>query len=181
MADAYDEPLSATELEALPAGHSLLRKVARVLVTVAGQARIADPALGWPDDEDDVLRDVARQFRTHGQMTTFTHARLRAGISVGAYAERGETWLGVVVWNNPKSTDVRKQIVERADHGHLPAAWERSRVGWRGLETYRRLSECVSATTAGPWLTSRLEELRLAGIMGLLPVLGASLDPETTT
>ncbi len=178
MADAYDEPLSNAELTALDSGHSLFRKVARILVPVAENARSVAPALAWPSDEDDVLRMGGRQFRAHGILGIFRRARLRAGVSRGALSDGGEARLGVWVWNNPKATDVRRQILARADETGLPAAWERDRVGWKGLGAYRRLTECADPKVAAAWLIEKLGELRQARILELLPVLGPAGDGE---
>lgn len=178
VADAFDEPISSAERAALGPAHALLRKVARMLVPVAEAAASMVPHLGWRVTEPELLKEVTSKLRAHGVMSVSTRAKLRAGISFGAYPDDGDTGVGVWVWSYPSATAVRRQLLDAADAGKLPIQWERSPVEWEALGVYRRLSDFADHEAAATWLVERLGDLERAGLMRLIPALGLLVAGE---
>jgi hypothetical protein len=177
MADAYDAPVLTREAASLGDAFGLLRKAERILLPVGVRGNeLWDPPT-WPATPTEVRRFLGQQFRDHGRLVIHHKIDTRAWVIAGLIYEEGETWLAVNVRSNPKHIEVRRRLIDQARTGGLPGSWERPPGLWIDLLAYRPLAAFESHQAATTWVIDKLDELKQAGIVGLLPKL-AKAEPE---
>ena len=166
--------LSAAEIEAAAHIGALVRKVSRQLVRVMRRARVLWPHSKWPTTEKEIAKMLVKHLRKDGVLGVTDSSRDGAGLSAGIYDRKGTSWLGVWVWTRPSRAKLRSEIVEQANRGELPAAWERSDSKRWVLAAETLLGDLDDDEDAmARWCIDRIGELARAGALELL-----SRDPS---
>jgi|GEM_PF-1240740 hypothetical protein len=173
MADQFDEPISALEVDSLAASFRLRGKANRILEGLARQFLRDYPTLGWPTSPGVVRDRVTYQFNKHQRLMIDSNTAFMAKVLVG-FGEADNTGNRLCVWveNEPKSFSVRSRLLQAANDGALPAEWERRQTTWQALVFERRLSAGETHEQITEWFRSRVGELQTAGIVDLIPALG---------
>lgn len=175
MADEYDEPIVARETASLLDAHALYRKATRIIQLAVGHGSSRWPYLGWPKAASDADTQLLWQFRERRRIAlpvrTATPAQLYFGIvqtDDSAGFDYLEPHLAVWIDHSPKQTDVRRNLLDRADRGRLPDSWTRRVQGWWALTAHDRLAAFADHQAACDWIIHRIEELDSAGVLNLL-------------
>lgn len=185
VTDPYDDPVEPTEAGAMLDAAALLRKMRRVLRRTARKAHGRWPQLGFPDKKGVADRFVESQFADRARLTIGTRgarANILFGIAqrdIESGFDEGEPQLVVWVEHPPNLTDVRRRLISVADaESGLTPEWIRSWKGYWALRRQVRLSERTDQELMEAWWWDRLEELEKAGVIGLIPRLGAPIAEE---
>jgi hypothetical protein len=193
MADDYDGPVTARQAGSLLDAHALLRKMRRLLRRTAraltesgadGQPAILPVGFTVPGGQvANTL--VSRQFADH--------ARFALPIELG---HRAELYFGVLqvdlpmgfdeadpqamVWlqNDPRDTDLRAALLDRADVAGLDPNWQRSTQGWWALYRRERLAAFAELPDLRQWWVDRVLELSSADLLTLPRSFGPSLQVD---
>lgn len=178
VADSYDQPVHPAETEALAQGHTLYRKVRRTLrQTVAALPDLE--GWRWPG-EARVNQLVAGQFTNHGRMavTVGSPRRSRLGFGVGPIdrsIDSSEAGPCALAWVDCalKQTELRLQLLDLAtdpSHGLIAAGWHTNATGrWPLWIAGEVLADSADLQR---WFTTRIQELRTAGILDLINTAG---------
>jgi hypothetical protein len=174
MADDSYEPVSESEARTLEGAHGLLRKAIRILVEPSKYMNTAWPHSDWPADEAEVKKQLVNRFGTWPSYTVQHRASRRCGSAFGIYHEAltGDAWLGIWIWAAPKRIAERGRIRDTATN--LPSGWESDPTGWEFIGAYKRLTEFADYTAASGWLIERIDDLRTAGMFGILDGAGVA-------
>lgn len=176
MADDSYEAISPTESGTLDGAHRLLKKAARILTPASKHMNDVWQGSNWPTDIKSVTRQITRRFRHWPSYSIQHQAPYRAGLSIGAFDEGGQGWLGVWVWALFKRPAERAHIQKLAKT--LPAGWENAPASAELVGAYKNISEFAGADDASEWIKGRINELSAIGMFQLIEGFGREVEQE---
>ena len=164
-------PVTAGEAASLDDAHHLFVKVRAIMVAANVQAVEVVPEWRdhwWP--ESHITRALMRSFVEKGRYTLTSGWGHQAFLVWGAVPHPDGVWFVVWVESEPKRTAARSELL-RSVEGRL-AGWSRPHGRWAILAAERRAVTFETEDEAVEWFMDRLRDLRDAGVLGLIPMLG---------
>lgn len=176
MADKFGRPITADEIASLPQAVSLFNKAVRILDRVCEKAAKLWPQGSIPASGKAVGRCAAKQFKDHDRITVHSTYGLCSVLVFGI--EQAKTTVDLVFFVEPYNITaawVRPAILKQAKKGGLPLEWARSNdpSDWQILMARQPLQSFNNHDAACSWLLDRFNELKVAGLLKLIPTLGS--------
>lgn len=191
MADDYDGPVTAREAGSVLDAHTLLRKMRRLLRRTArtltepgekGEPPILPAGYAVPGGQS-ANTLVSRQFADHGRFALPIDLGHRAELCVGVVQvdlpmgfDEADPQAMVWLQNDPRDSDLRSALLDRADAKGLDPAWQRSTQGWWALYRRERLAAFAELPHLQEWWVDRVRELAGADLLELPRSFGPSLQ-----
>lgn len=181
MTDRSTYPISLREAASLDDAFGLLQKAIAVIKTV--NARLAE--LGYPDwlhttqvgRTGWITTKLHDQFTRFGRMMIYDKGDLRGKVFYGFQPREGEAYATIWIEVDPRRTAERTAVREQA-RASLDTSWEQPLDHrWQLVIKAERAIAFRSEPDAVDWFLTQFKELREAGLIDLLPTLGA-VPPE---
>ncbi len=175
MADEYDAPLDAQEIDSLGRAFSLLRKTAHSLEPVCRHANALWPGSDWPSTYEEVVKVLGQQFRRHARLTVHSRVqRAPAWLVVGLVRGEGSAASAVMqawVEARPKDLATRRALGDAYQARPLGALWERPKGGWQVFRARASVPVDGAPEALEHWFNERVDELASSGMLQKLTEL----------
>ena len=174
-------PITPTEADSLDGAHRLFTKMLALMREVNARGRSSTPewsAAHWTSDGR-VKAALLRQFVRKGRYVLRAGKGYAAFVLWGAEPQPDGLRFIVMVQADPKRTGVRSELYRIAAEW-LPEWVEPDRGEWRVLVQTAPATDFTSDADAIEWFLGRLDELKAAGVIDLIPTLrkGPVADDE---
>lgn len=170
VADDYDTPITSSELETAAAARSLMRKTSRIASEFLKTMRKEAGDGSWkdcefPSTESRIEAGIARQFRQHGRLVTFSK---RYPWACFGMTFNPRPMLAVWIEFRPKDIDAREAVFPIAKHRLDAETWVFDSPGWPSIRAAIDAESCAEQAVALDWLRARFDELEDAKVFAEL-------------